>query len=207
MEIHEALAQITEIRRQMARSELFRGYRSITVGFSGLLGLAAAAAQPRWVSSPETELGAYLSLWVGVALVSVIVVGAELCWRGYHAGPGLARHMTLLAVGQFLPCVCVGALLTICIYRGAPQVAWMLPGLWALIFGLGIFASYRFLPGQVFWMGSFYVLCGCGCLLWGQGDHAFSPWQMAISFGGGQLLSAGILYWVLERRNASQTRD
>ncbi len=32
MELHEALRQITEIRQQMAHSEVFRGYRSITVG-------------------------------------------------------------------------------------------------------------------------------------------------------------------------------
>ena len=38
MELREALSQISEIRQQMARSEVFRGYRSITVGFSGVLG-------------------------------------------------------------------------------------------------------------------------------------------------------------------------
>ena len=207
MELHEALSQISAIRQQMARSEVFRGYRSITVGFSGVLGLLGAAFQSRWVPSPETELGRYLCLWLGVAVVSLIVAGAELYCRAHRAGPGLARQMTLLAVGQFLPCVVVGALLTSCIYHGAPQVAWMLPGLWSLVFGLGVFASYRLLPQQVFWVGSFYVLCGCLCLLWGQGENAFSPWQMAISFGGGQLISAVILYRVLERSDVSQTRN
>ncbi len=207
MDLQEALSQITEIRQQMARSEVFRGYRSITVGFSGALGILAAAFQSRWVPSPESELERYLGLWVGVAAVSLVVAGAELYWRARSDGQGLARHMTLLAVEQFLPCIVVGALLTACIYRGAPQVAWMLPGLWSLVFGLGIFASYRLLPRQVFWMGSFYVLAGCICLLWGQGDRAFSPWQMGISFGGGQLMSAAILYWFLERTHASQASD
>ena len=207
MDLHEALSQISEIRQQMARSEVFRGYRSITVGFSGVLGVLAAAIQSRWVPSPESELGRYLVLWLGVASASLIVAGAELYWRARSDGPGLARHVTLLAVEQFLPCVVVGALLTACIYRGAPQVAWMLPGLWSLVFGLGIFASYRLLPRQVFWIGLFYLLCGCLCLLWGQGDNAFSPWQMGISFGGGQLMSAAILYWFLERSNASQASD
>ena len=207
MELREALSQISEIRQQMARSEVFRGYRSMTVGFSGVLGLLAAAFQSQWVASPESELGRYLCLWISVAAASLIVAGAELCWRARGAGPGLARQMTLLAVGQFLPCVVVGALLTLCIYRGAPQVAWMLPGLWSLVFGLGVFASYRLLPRQVFWVGLYYVLCGCGCLLWGQGDNAFSPWQMGISFGGGQLMSAAILYWTLERSDVSQAKD
>ena len=207
MELHEALSQISEIRQQMARSEVFRGYRSMTVGFSGVLGLLAAVFQPRWVPSPEAELGRYLCLWLSVALASLIVAGTELSWRALSSGPGLARHMTLLAVGQFSPCVVVGALLTYCIYRGSPEVAWMLPGLWSLLFGLGVFASYRLLPQPAFWIGSFYVLCGCVCLLWGQGENALAPWQMGVSFGGGQLMSAAVLYWVLERPDVSQARD
>ena len=207
MQLDEALRQISDIRQQMARSEVFRGYRSITVGFSGAAGLAAAALQPQWVASPEIELGRYLGLWVGVAAASLVVAGAEICWRARCAGTGLARQQTLLAVGQFLPCVVVGAILTLCIYRSAPHVAWMLPGLWSLIFGLGIFASCRFLPRQVFWVGSFYILCGCGCLLWGRGENVLSPWQMGVSFGGGQLLGTAILFWTLERTDVSSPNE
>ena len=203
MELHDALHQISDIRRQMARSEVFRGYRSLTVGFSGVLGLLAAAFQSHWTASPESELGRYLCLWISVALVSVIVAGAELFWRARCAGKGLARDLTLPAVEQFLPSMFVGGLLTLCIYRNAPEVAWMLPGLWSLVFGLGVFASYRLLPRQVFWVGLYFVVCGTGCLLWGQGDNSLSPWQMAISFGGGQLLGAVILYWNLERTDVS----
>ena len=207
MQLDEALRQIHDIRRQMARSEVFRGYRSVTVGFSGVAGLAAAALQPLWVPSPEVELGRYLALWLGVATISLAVVGAEIFWRALRTGPGLAREHTLLAVEQFLPCILVGGLLTLCVYLGAPQVAWMLPGLWSLIFGLGIFASYRLLPRQVFWVGSFYMLSGCACLSWGRGENAFSPWLMGLSFGGGQLLGAAVLYWTLERNNAASPNE
>ena len=191
----------------MARSEVFRGYRSITVGFSGIAGLSAAAIQRHWVASPEVQLGRYLSLWLGIAAASLIVAGAEIHWRARRTGSGLARGHTLLAVEQFLPCVVVGALLTLCIYRSAPHVSWMLPGLWSLVFGLGIFASYRLLPRPVFWVGSYYILCGCGCLVWGRGDNVLSPWQMGISFGGGQLLSAAVLYWTLERTDVSSPNE
>ena len=199
MQLDKALRQISDIRQQMAQSEVFRGYRSITVGFSGIAGLSAAVIQPHWVASPEVELRRYLSLWLGIAAASLVVAGIEICWRARRAGPGLAREHTLLAIEQFLPCVVVGALLTLCIYRGAPHVAWMLPGLWSLVFGLGVFASCRLLPRPVFWVGAYYLLCGCGCLLWGRSDNALSPCQMGISFGGGQLLSAAFLYWNLER--------
>ena len=35
MELREALTQITEIRLQLARTEVFRGYRAMPVAFSG----------------------------------------------------------------------------------------------------------------------------------------------------------------------------
>ncbi len=58
----DALAQITEIRSQIARNEIFCGYRSATVGFSGLLALAGAAAQARWMVQPREDLTAYLAV-------------------------------------------------------------------------------------------------------------------------------------------------
>jgi hypothetical protein len=63
------------------------------------------------------------------------------------------------------------------------------------------------LPRQVFWVAAYYVLCGLGCLLLGKGENALSPWQMGISFGGGQLLGAAILYWTLERTDDSSTNE
>ena len=62
MELSDALGQISEIRQQMARSEVFRGYRSLTVGSVGLMGVLAAIAQPYLVPSPANDLEAYLTL-------------------------------------------------------------------------------------------------------------------------------------------------
>ena len=93
--------------------------------------------------------------------------------RGWHAS-GRCSRWPSIAVRRRSPGCCLG--------------------LWSLVYGLGVFASYRLLPPQVFWVGSYYVLCGCGCLVWGQGEHAFSPWQMGVSFGGGQMLGAATLY-------------
>lgn len=204
MELREALQQISEIRHQMARTEVFRGYRASTVGFSGALGLLAAVVQSHWIPTPANQLERYLTLWISVALLSLLVAGAELFRRMRRSQLDLIRDMTKLAVEQFAPCLAVGALITACIYQHAPQVAWMLPGLWSSLFGLGIFASCRWLPSAVNWGGLYYVICGACLLRWGQGEFAFSPWLMAIAFGGGQFLCAGILYWTLERRHVAQ---
>lgn len=204
MELREALGQITEIRQQMARSEVFRGYRSLTVGSVGLMGVLAAIAQPYLVPSPANDLAAYLTLWIGVAAVAFLLVAFGL-WRRVRATESpMVRQSTLRSAERFLPCVAVGVLVTLAIYRGAPDVGWMLPGLWSFVFSLGIFALYRQLPRQVFWVGVYFAVCGFGCLLWGQGTNAFSPWQMGISFGGGKLLGAAILYWTLERNDDAQ---
>lgn len=201
MELSEALRQVSAIHQQMARADVFRGYRSLTVGASGVLALVAAAVQPFWVPVPEADLARYLVLWVGVAAASLVVVAVEMT-RG--AGAGLARHSAVLAAEQFLPCVVVGAALTLCIARVAPQAGWMFPGLWALVFSLGVFASRRLLPRPVTWVGAFYVLCGCLSLSKGPGAGAMAPWQMGLTFGGGQLLTAAILRRTLERDDAAQ---
>ena len=203
MELREALGQIAEIRQQMARSEIFHGYRATTVAFSGALAVVAAACQPIILGSASGDLDRYLALWTGVAAICLAAAALQILWRDFTAGPGLSRQMTRLAGELFLPCVVVGGLLTLAIASGAREAGWMLPGLWSLVFSLGIFASYRLLPPQVLWVAAYYVVCGIGCLLWGQGEHAFSPWLMGVSFGGGQLLGAAILYWNLERTDGS----
>jgi hypothetical protein len=69
----------------------------------------------------------------------------------------------------------------------------MLPGLWQLIFSLGVFASCRFLPRQMFAVGVWYLAAGLTCLAIGSVTRTLSPWTMGIPFGVGQLFVAGVL--------------
>jgi hypothetical protein len=199
MELRQALAHVSEIREQLARTEVFRGYRSLTVAFSGVVGIVTAVVQAIWLPQPNERLVAYLVLWVGAATINVIVVGAEMCARACSARTSLARQTTIFAAQQFLPALVAGALLTLVIARQASDVAWMLPGLWAILFSLGIFASCRLLPRAVSVAGLWYLAAGVFALIWGQGAAALSPWIMGTAFGGGQLLTAYILWLTLER--------
>ena len=45
MELRDALSQIAEIRQRMAQGQLFRGYRSATTAFSGVMAALAAERQ------------------------------------------------------------------------------------------------------------------------------------------------------------------
>ncbi len=199
MQLQEALSQISEIQTRFARADVFRGYRSATVGFTGFVGIACGYLQWLYIPEPLQNLSSYLTLWLSAAVISLVVVGAELSARCYFAAsPRTSRH-TLQAVEQFLPCVIAGALTTAALGLGAPECAWMLPGLWAILFSLGVFASWRLLPGSIFWAGGFYLIAGIVCVAIGSGEQALAPWMMAGTFGGGQLLTACLLYWNLER--------
>src|SRR4051794_27624695 len=81
MELRDALTQITEIRLQLARTEVFRGYRAMPVAFSGGLALATAGIQAAWLPDPVAELPAYLALWISAAVVSALAAGAEMVLR------------------------------------------------------------------------------------------------------------------------------
>ena len=202
MHLDEALAQISEIRQQMARSQVFRGYRSATTAFTAFVAVAAALAQAQWVPEPARQLDAYLLTWCGAALVSVVVVGVEMAIRSRRSGSPLQRQITLVVVDQFAPSLVAGALLTFVVRQYAPAVGWMLPGLWAIVFSLGLFASRRFLPRGVFVIAGYYLLAGGVCLTLDPATVALSPWAMGATFGGGQLLTAVFLYWTLERSHA-----
>jgi hypothetical protein len=201
MELREALAQISEIRQQVARTEVFRGYRALPVAFSGVVALAAAGLQTVWIPDPAHEILAYLALWVGAACVSLLATGTEMYLHCRHSRSSLTPATTWLAVGQFFPCIAAGGLLTVVLVTSAQESLWMLPGLWAILFSLGIFASYRLLPRTTFWVGLFYMIAGLMCLALAQGPAELSPWAMGVPFGLGQLFAAGVLYWTLERND------
>ncbi len=199
MHLDDALVQIAQIRRQLARSEVFRGYRAATTAFSGVVALTASLVQGCWL--PDT-LGAYLSLWIGAAALSVAVVGAEMYVSCRRAQSAMRNQMTFSAVEQFVPSLVAGGLLTFALVRFAPDTLWLMPGLWAVLFGLGIFASRRLLPRGAGAVGFWYLLTGLCSVVWAsQSRYEFSAWHMAIMFGIGQLIAAGMLYWNLERAN------
>ena len=196
MRLDDALDQIADIRRRMAGAGTFRGYRSTTALFSAAVAVFTAAVQPAWVPRPDKHPIAYLDLWAAAAVVCTVVTAAGL-WR-YRSTP-TERALARSAVTQLLPCLVVGGLLTYVLSVVAAESLWLLPGLWAILFGLGVLASRPLLPQPVEWVGLFYLLAGLGSIAWSATHARFSPWVMGVPFGVGQLAGAGVLYWTLER--------
>jgi hypothetical protein len=193
-ELRQALSEIQSIRTQVARDSEFRGYGPASIAVSGILALLVAAVQAQWVTKhTKTDVAIWLGVWAGTAAVSVLLTGIETIARARRVHVGIAKEMLQSAVEQFLPAVIVGALLAVVMLRVAVQDCWMLPGLWELIFSLGVFASCRFLPPQMFAVGVWYLAAGLFCLAAASSTHELSPWSMGIPFGVGQLLVAAVL--------------
>jgi hypothetical protein len=196
-ELHKALGEISSIRRQMARSTEFRGYGPATLAATGFLAILAAGAQAIWLPDPANHVPIYLGIWISTAIVSAALIVVQMVTRTHRMHSGMADAMIRMAVEQFLPSAAAGALLTLVLLRSAPSALWMLPGLWQIIFSLGVFSSCRFLPRQIAVAGLWYLLTGLACIALAD-TRALSPLSMGTSFGIGQLLVSGILFFTAQ---------
>lgn len=138
-DLNKALGDISSIRRQIARTTEFRGYGPATVASTGIFAIAAARAQALWLPDPASHISAYLSIWIGTAFLSAALMGAQMYTRTRRIHFGMADEMIRMAVEQFLPSVGAGALITLVLVHYVPAALWMLPGIWQVIFSLGLF--------------------------------------------------------------------
>lgn len=193
-DLSKALGDISSIRREMARTTQFRGYGPATLAATGILALLTSATQSRWLPDPSNHARAYLGLWLITAAISAVLTGMQMYRRTRRMHSGLSNEMLRQAVEQFLPALGAGLLLTLTLFIYVPGSLWMLPGLWQIIFSLGIFSSGRFLPRPIQAAAAWYMLTGLTALSLG-GSRALAPWTMGLAFGVGQLLVAGILFF------------
>jgi hypothetical protein len=200
-DISQALDQISEIRRSMVRGQVFRGYRAQTTAMTGVLAIVAAALQSRIVPNPWQDLPHYFDLWCGLAVLCAGAFAVQQIVRCRRLNSPLQSERAIEAAERFIPSLVSGAIVTIVFYKFLKPELWMLPGLWAIFFSHGIFASRGLLPRGISGVAGYYLLAGCLDLIYARGDHFFSPWAMGLTFGVGQLLAAAVLYWNLERRH------
>jgi len=198
MEVSRALDQIAEIHDHLARTEVYRGSRSAQVAFSGLLAVVGWLAQP-WVIA-EGSARAFVVYWVAIAAASVAVVMGDIARHYFFRSTAVARRMTRKVVGQFLPCLAAGGAITLAIASAAPVSVPLLPGLWAVLLGLGLFSARPYLPRAIGWVALFYLAAGIVLVWRGGGSPAPESWGMGATFGVGQLLAGAVLYWNIERR-------
>lgn len=209
-DITRALEQLDEIHGRLARADVYRGWRSLPVALSGLVGLAAAALFPYVVGDARSHSPrAWVLYWIGVALCALLVGCAHLMWRHVREESVAEQRRTHHVAAQFLPALSAALLLTIVLMGADLRLTYALPGLWTLLFGVGVFSARPVLVRGAGLVAAYYALAGIVLLLlFGARpldaravptSFAFLSWAVGATFGGGQLLAAAVLYWSLER--------
>ena len=202
MDLSRALGQLADIHQQIAKGEIYRGYRSVPIAASGLIGIAAA-----WAQAPGLGLNdpiGFVLYWTSIAGCAALVGTSEIIFNYIVRDDRADRRRTRQVVGQFLPSVLAGAIITVSLVHLSAALVQLLPGLWAICFGLGIFASRPYLPRASGWVALFYYVAGIALLWFARGPEPLRAWWVGGTFGTGQLLAAFVLFWNLERENQGE---
>jgi TctA family transporter len=197
MDLSRALGQLADIHQQIAKGEIYRGYRSLPVAASGLIGFVAAWAQTPALGASD-PMG-FVLYWTTVAACAGFVGTSEIIYNYVVHDDRARRRQTARVVGQFLPSVLAGAIITASFVHLSAALVPLLPGLWAICFGIGTFASRPYLPRASGWVALFYYAAGVALLWIARGPEPLRGWWVGGTFGAGQLMAALVLYWNLER--------
>jgi hypothetical protein len=193
-DLDRALADIVAIRMQIARDTAFRGLGAATLAATGALALVVAAGQALVLDDPTGQPVAFFGLWIATAIAACALIGFEAVRRSRRVHSGLADAMVFNAIEGFLPAGGAGLCLGLVFVRFVPEGLWMLPGLWQVLVGLGLFASARILPRPVQLVGAWYLLAGLTVLALASEGRHLSPWLMGLPFAVGQGLLAIIVH-------------
>ena len=195
-DVTRALEQIAEIHDHLARGEVYRGWRSFPVALSGIVGLAGGLWQSMY--GRPTDAWSFTAYWAFVASISLTVGCSEIAWR-YLRASARERRQTRCVIGQFLPALVAGAIATTALFRLDAALVVLFPGLWALLYGVAIFAARPYIPRVSGWVALYFWTAGLILLWTANGVESLSPWSVGATFGVGQLFGALALYWNLER--------
>jgi len=169
-----ALDNLKFIRSTMERAGSFTsvpGWGMVVVG-----GTALAAT---WLGLRQARPADWLAVWLGEAVLAVVVGGAALVQKARAAkdpllsGPGGRFGLS------FLPPLVVGALLTIALYQA--QLFALMPGTWLLLYGTAVATAGAFSVRVVPLMGACFMVLGAAALFT---PFRWWPWFMAAGFGG-----------------------
>ena len=163
-EVERAIAQIADIRSQLAASTRFRGYAPEAVGVLAIVSMAIVLAQLAWPAALATNDWQIAAAWGTLLAASGLIMAVEAFLRTRSEHGGMAKAMLQSALRAALPVTLVGAVMGGAVFTFAPQVCWMLPGLWQMMVGIVVIASIPTMPRAIVWPGIWYLAAG-GCVV------------------------------------------
>ena len=203
-DLNRALVDIRSIRRHVAQTSEFHGYGPLTLSATAAFALLAGVLQAHWLPDPAAHPGQYVGLWLTTAFFSAALIATQMMTRANRMHSAMADEMVRSAVLQFLPAGVAGAAVPLLLLQVSHSVFWMLPGLWQIIFSLGVFASCRCLPRPMYAVGGWFLLTGLASIALGD-SRALGAEMMSLSYAVGMAQVAAIQF--LSARKAAHNEE
>ncbi|KAJ8136094.1 hypothetical protein OY671_010693, partial [Metschnikowia pulcherrima] len=157
------------VREQRAASSRFQGLAPGVVASTGALAVALAAWQ---TATHESNL----FIWVLLAAICAFMIGTEAIIRARASHRSMADRMSSTTLNRFMPVAAAGAVAGIVVSLCVPEHARLLPGIWQLSMGVGIFAVSPSSPRQMIWAAAFYFVAAAGSLSSSGQDGTPTAW-------------------------------
>jgi len=205
VDVSRAIADLDEVRSRLASVQRFRGLSGPAALASGLGALGTGAVQLAVIPHPAgaEDASRYVALWIAcLAFALAVNYGAVAVWlvRNWSS-----RTRTELRTAAFaiLPSITAGGVLTAALL--ARGEIGMLPGTWALCYGLGLIAARAMLPRGMIGIALGFAAVG-SALLFSAGANALAWWVMPLTFGFGQIGIATLLLRDEAQRSLEEVR-
>ncbi len=181
-----ALDNLRYIRETMERAGAF----TAVPGWGGVL-MGATAVGAAALAAPQPTPGRWLTVWLVEAGLAVAIALGGMALKARRAGTRLLSASGRKFVLSFLPPVLAGAVLTGALFRAGEST--LLPGLWLLLYGVGVVTAGTYSVRVVPIMGACLIVLGAATLFapptWGDAC-------LAAGFGG---LQIGFGFWIARR--------
>ncbi len=180
-----AMNDLRFIRDMMERSASFT---AVSGWGTMLMGVTAIAAS--LIAGKSTNMDHWLIVWLGESLIACLIgfIAMTIKSRAVKI-PLFCKAGWRFMLNLFIPII-AGIPLTIVLYQNGQSE--ILPGLWLMLYGIGIATGGVFAVGVVPVMGGCFILTGMAALfaspLLGNGFLAFG-------FGGLHIFFGGIIAW------------
>lgn len=198
MDINKAVDQISEIHKHLAKSEVFYGYKPQAIFLVGIVAFVVAALQT-WLIRPGSNV-VFLIQWLVVGCVIIVIIGGNIIYNYKKSGSSFEIHQMSKVFLQFTPSLVAGVIITGAMILLENSAIEFLPGIWATLFGLGIFSMRPYLPRLVGYVALFYLFAGVVLFFLVHYSMSFSSWGMGLTFGIGHFFAALILHLDIERK-------
>lgn len=187
MDVTRAIADLDEVRSRLAAVQRFRGLSGPAALASGLGAVGTGLVQLTLVPAPRTgeEIGRYVAIWTAcLAFALAVNYGAVAVWliRNWSSRTRTELRTAAIAI---VPSISAGGALTAALL--ARGEVGLLPGTWALCYGLGLLSARSMLPRGVLPIALGFAAIGCA-LLFAPGVNALAWWVMPMTFGIGQTI-------------------